>query len=332
MCMNLLFEQLSARSASDPLFPLCERFHFHSFMLEVHQKMHRERHRREGRRAFEDEKEGLLGLVADELLAHKGNRRGLILYLDEFQVTDVADAMVLRLLFHCLWRRKVVVLATSNRPPDDLYLNGLNRSVFLPFIADLKRECAVLSVREGVDHRLEGTLSKGLFLHPNDAQNNAQLKERFEEVTKGLQKESNFSLPVVMGRTVEVPLCAPSFAAFFSFSSLCERPLGAADYLSIAEAFPYVFLQDIPRLDFEEREKIRRFITLLDVLYEQGTILVCSAAAEPSSLFFAKEKREVKEDETFASARALSRLSEMQTKEYVESRMEMRARRAHKMK
>ena len=285
------------------------RDHFHHFMLDFHAQLH-------ALRTSSAPAANPIPVIARQYAA-----RYKLLCLDEFQVTDVADAMILRTLFAAMWREGVVVVATSNRPPDDLYKHGINRDVFVPFIAELKRECDVLAMEDGQDHRLLGTVDDGVYHYPLDAAADERLAAIWQRLTQG-EPVQDEKVTVMMGRTIEVKQACKR-AALFDFDELCNRPLGAADYIALAARFQYIAVRGVPVMRADQREVIRRFITLLDVLYERGTRLIVTAAAKPRELFLDEDGRPVQGsgggvyDEGFASGRAVSRLIEMQSAEYV---------------
>jgi predicted ATPase len=257
-----------------------------------------------------------------------------LLCLDEFQITDVADAMLVKRLFETLFAHGCTVIATSNRAPEELYKNGINRPVFLPFIDVLKARCVVHHVDEGQDHRLLGTLAQGVYHSPLGAAADTAIDAVRDNLCEKGERAEPMDIAVMMGRTLHVPLGAKQVAQF-SFTELCERALGAADYIALAKRFPYVIVTDVPVMTFDQREKIRRFITLLDVLYEHSVRFICSAEAAPAKLFQMpastpgmaaaaddgnttsnSSSGEAVYDEQFASDRAVSRLIEMQSEEY----------------
>ena len=224
MMMDVFYHSLSSRAKA--------REHFHHFMLDVHAQLHRLR-----------QKPGVsnpLPIIAADYAA-----RTRILCLDEFQVTDVADAMILRLLFTALWQRGVVVVATSNRPPADLYKNGINRDVFVPFIAELQRHCDVLQMDAGQDHRLLGTIDHGVYHYPLGERAQAQIDSIFRSLSTG-ETPAPATVRTGTGRSLPVPLASKQ-AALFSFHDLCELPLGAADYEAIARQYQYVIVTEHPR-------------------------------------------------------------------------------------
>jgi len=214
-----------------------------------------------------------------------------------------------------------VVVATSNRPPEDLYLNGLNRDLFLPFIPMLKDFCEVHPIGAEVDYRMISSRDgedDRVYIHPNGRDEQKLLEYRFyklchNEVLTGGQIEAQ-------GRKIVVPKAAVhTNVAWFGFKDLCDRPLGAADYLAIGTAFHTVFMANIPKLTLQERDQVRRFITFIDSMYERKIKLVCTAADDPIQLFFVseEEKKTSTFDEVFAWDRTVSRLMEMQSTKYL---------------
>lgn len=299
--------------------PRKRREHFHHFMLDFHSHLHALR------TSSTPAAPNPIPVIARQYAASYK-----LLCLDEFQVTDVADAMILRTLFEALWAQGVVVVATSNRPPEDLYKHGINRDVFVPFIAELRRACEVHGMEDGQDHRLLGTVDDGVYHYPLDAAADERLAAIWQRLTEGevVQPEK---VTVMMGRFVQVDKAAKQ-AGLFDFNELCNRPLGAADYIALAARFQYIVVRAVPVMRSDQREIIRRFITLLDVLYERGTRLIVTAAAKPRELFVDEEGRVIQAgggggvyDEGFASGRAVSRLIEMQSAEYVKRQTDAHA-------
>ena len=291
--------------------PLKRRDHFHHFMLDFHAHLHKLRS------SSSAPSTNPIPVIAKQYAA-----RYKLLCLDEFQVTDVADAMILRLLFRSMWEEGVVVVATSNRPPNDLYKNGINRDVFVPFIVELQQQCNVHAMEDGQDHRLLGTLDDGVYHYPLDKAADERLTAIWQRLTEGGEVKPE-RVTVMMGRTINVQHAAKQ-AALFDFGELCDRALGAADYIALAQRYQYIVVRNVPVMRGDQREIIRRFITLLDVLYERGTRLIVSAAAKPRELFRDEDGNVVAAggvgfvyDEGFASGRAVSRLIEMQSAEYV---------------
>lgn len=253
------------------------RVHFHEFMLGVHEELH-------AMRKADPSGGGGTGPLASRLAAETK-----LLCLDEFQVTDVADAMLLRRLFAHLSEHGMVMVATSNRPPEDLYKNGLNRDLFLPFIAQVRRECVVHHLNSGVDYRRLGTPDDDRVYHTplGDAADKA-LEAAFVRLSGGTQGGGEppgpATVPVAQGRTLTVPR-AKGGVARATFQELCAANLGASDYMALAKSFHTVVLDRVPVMGIDQRNEARRFITLVDVLYEHQSRLVLSAEAEASSLF-----------------------------------------------
>jgi cell division protein ZapE len=234
----------------------------------------------------------------------------MLLCFDEFQVTDVADAMILGRLFRALLDLGVVIVITSNRAPGELYLGGLNRQLFLPSIEMLKTEFDVLHLASPTDYRMKRIHDMPVYHVPLGAQSARELEESFAALTDQRHGEP-VTLEVMQGRTLAVPEAAKGVARF-SFAELCARPLGAADYLAITANFHTLVLSDIPRMGPDQRNEAKRFVTLIDTLYDNKVKLVCSAAARPEELYMAG-------DGSFEFERTVSRLLEMQSHEYFEA-------------
>lgn len=272
------------------------RVHFHSFMLGVHARLHAIRGT--GHRG-----DPLVGL-ADEIMrsggpASESGGAALVMCFDEMQVTDVGDAMIMRRLFEGLWARGIVVVTTSNRPPGDLYANGLQRELFMPFIASLESRTTVLPLASPTDYRMVagsgvGAGGGGVWLCPETVSSGGRagtpadaesaFKASWEALVKGCELEAvNLQ---AQGRAVAVPCAAPSVkAARFHFDDLCSKPLYSADYQVIAQSFSHVHIDGVPRLTLSERNEVRRFITLVDTLYEHRVRVVIRAAAPAPKLF-----------------------------------------------
>ncbi len=270
-----------------------KRVHFHAFMLDVHARIERERRART--------REPVAKVAAD-LAAEAA-----LLCFDEFQVNDIADAMILERLFRALFEAGTVVVATSNRSPDRLYENGLQRDRFLPFIDLLKERLDRLELDSGRDYRLSRLTGKRMYHTPLDAASEHALRAHFAELTDDAPTTSETL--TVLGRELVVPRVAGN-VAWFRFEELCSRPLAAADYLAIAERYAAVIVEGIPRLDPRRRNEAQRFHILIDTLYEARTLLIASAAVPPDEIY-------TEGDGSWEFQRTASRLHEMQSEDYV---------------
>lgn len=277
--------------------PRKRRVHFHAFMLEIHERLHR---RRQAYAAEQDP----IAPVAREIAAE-----AWLLCFDEFQVTNIADAMILGRLFTGLLDAGVVVVATSNSSPDDLYAGGLQRDRFLPAIALLKERLDVLELAGKIDFRRNRIRGMTVFHTPLGLRARAALDRAFADLTDSATPEP--AEIVVQGRVLALKRTALGVARA-SFAELCARPLGPADFLALASRFHTLILDDVPALTAENRNEAKRFITLIDALYEHRAKLICSAAAGPDSLLTAG-------DHAAEFRRAASRLHEMQSTDYLEA-------------
>lgn len=282
MLMDLLYEAVEAPK---------QRRHFHAFMQWVHTRMNEAR-----KRGVDD----ALAPAAAELA---GEVR--FLAFDEMQITDITDAMIVGRLFEALFAASVTIVTTSNRPPDDLYKNGLNREVFLPFIALLKDRMVVHELTSGLDYRQGRLAGTATYFTPLTAEARAMIAKVWHDLSEG--KDAPFTLHV-QGREVVLPHFHNGVARV-PFYELCGRPLGPADYLKLSQKVRVLILEDIPQLGRSNFNEAKRFVTLIDTLYEAKVKLICSAAARPEMLYIEGEG-------TFEFARTASRLREMQAADW----------------
>jgi cell division protein ZapE len=277
------------------------RVHFHEFMGDVHERVTAfRRQQKNGNGADEDPIRLTAAAIADE---------SWLLCFDEFNVTDIADAMILGRLFRRLFELGVVVVATSNVAPGELYLDGLNRALFLPFIALIEHHMEVVELAARTDFRLEKLAGQPIWYVPADAAAAAALDEAWRRLTGGHPGAAQDLR--VLGRILRVPRAAKGVARF-GFDELCEQPLGAADYLKIAHEFHTVIVDRIPVMDYDQRNEAKRFIILIDTFYDNAVKLLASAAAEPDMLYLAHEGFEAREFK-----RTASRLIEMRSQSYL---------------
>ncbi|MGJ8622026.1 MAG: cell division protein ZapE [Yoonia sp.] len=283
MLMDLLYAQVDAPK---------QRRHFHAFMQWVHAEM------TEARKTGVDD---AIAPVAAKLAAEVR-----FLAFDEMQISDITDAMLVGRLFEALFAAGVVVVTTSNRPPDDLYKDGLNRQLFLPFIALIKDRLVVHELASATDYRQDRLAGTQSYFTPNDAAARSAISAIWDHLSNG---QSETLVLHVKGRQVTLPDFHNGVARA-KFFDLCGKPLGAADYLALADAVRVLILEDIPALSRHNFNEAKRFVTLIDALYEAKVQLVCSAAAPPEMLY-------VEGTGTFEFERTASRLREMQSDDWV---------------
>src|SRR6202047_3714843 len=293
MLMDLFFQQSPIEHK--------RRAHFHEFMADVHERIYGFRQNiARGEIADGD----VIALTAASIFDE-----AWLLCFDEFHVTDIADAMILGRLFAKLFELGTVVVATSNVAPDDLYKGGLNRALFLPFIAQISDHMEVLRLDARTDFRLEKLAGVKMWLVPADATATAALDKAWGRMTGNAKcKPRDIS---IKGRILHVP-CSADGVARFSFAEICEKPLAASDYLRLARDYHTIMIDRIPVMDYAERNAAKRFIALIDTLYDNAVKLMASAEADPLSLYVASEGNEANEFK-----RTSSRLIEMSSESYL---------------
>ncbi len=296
MLMDLFFDHTQVEKK--------RRVHFHAFMQEVHAGMHEARkHIKLERYKSDDPLEPVAKKISDA---------ASLLCFDEFQVTDIADAMILRRLFTKLFDAGVVVVATSNRVPEDLYKHGINRQLFIPFIDLLRDKCDIVSLAAKQDYRLERLLGHDVYFSPNDQTAKSQLDNIWNELTDNTVGEK-IELEI-HGRKLEIEQSHKNIARV-GFSVVCAADLGAADYLAIAKRFNCLLMDDIQQLSAEYRNEAKRFVILIDALYEQGCKFICSAEVDVQHLY-------LKGDGVFEFDRTISRLMEMRSEAYIAANLQ----------
>jgi cell division protein ZapE len=272
----------------DSLDVPARRVHFHAFMQEVQAGVHAER--KAGR---DDPLRPVARSVSDNVR---------LFAFDEMQITDIADAMLVGRLFEMLFEAGCTVVTTSNRPPDDLYKDGLNRNLFLPFIALLKERMDVRELDAARDYRQDRLAGAQSYFTPIDADARAAIETVWAQLSDGREERLDLT---VQGRVLELARFSNGVARA-SFYELCGRPLGPADYIKLAETVRVLILEDVPRLSRQNFNEAKRFVTLVDALYEARVRLVMSAAAAPDYLY-------VEGSGAFEFERTASRLHEMQS-------------------
>ncbi|WP_422371824.1 cell division protein ZapE [Hoeflea sp.] len=295
MLMDMFFELVPAKRK--------RRAHFHDFMADAHARIHAHRQKL---KAGETKETDPVPPVASDLIDE-----AWVLCFDEFSVTDIADAMLLSRLFEQLFKRGCVLVATSNVEPSNLYRDGLNRQLFLPFVDILKEHVDVLDLDARTDYRMEAATRLPVYHQLDGGDNGSAMDDAWERVTSGKQVAP--STVEVKGRSVPVPKAAAG-AARFSFADLCEAPLGASDYAAIAGRYHTLFVDRVPVMGPANRNAAKRFITLIDTLYDRKSRLFLSAQAAPEGLYEAPGGTE-----KFEFARTASRLNEMQSEAYLDA-------------
>lgn len=302
MLMDWFFDQVEVKEK--------QRVHFHAFMLDVHKKISDWRKLSPSERKkseFYVKKNGddPIAPVAKAIAS-----QAKVLCFDEFHVTDIADAMILSRLFTALWSIGIVVVATSNRTPDDLYKHGLNRALFEPFIKMMPEYLIIHAFEGETDHRLRQLSAAPVFYSPLGDGADLAIESAWHRLT-GMAISRPTTL-IVQGRELTLENTAAGTART-TFDRLCGRPLGAADYLKLASSFQTLVLERVPVMGRDMRNEAKRFVTLIDALYETRTKLIMSAAAEPDALY-------QKGDGAFEFERTASRLIEMRSQEYLGAR------------
>ncbi|CAG8461031.1 6430_t:CDS:2 [Diversispora eburnea] len=318
MLMDLFYDTLQTERK--------RRVHFHAFMLDVHARVHKLKSTNSTNSHYDP-----IPTISTDL-----SNESIILCFDEFQVTDIADAMILRRLLDELFKRGVIMITTSNRHPDDLYKNGIQRSSFIPCIELLKQQCHIQSLNSGTDYRKLTREITGAWFTPLNTQSSIDIENTFKSLTKGKQliydKKLNF-----WGRSLTIPQSSDNVAKF-NFYKLCCQPLSAADYLELTKHYNTIILTDIPRLSLSMKNEARRFITFIDAVYDT------KVKVPPRDLFYTESDNDnnhhyhinydliddldlhdshksipifTGEEEIFAFERAISRLTEMQGMEWM---------------
>lgn len=288
MLMDLLFNTLPSSLKK-------RRIHFHAFLIETHDWLHTRR----ADKAVDN-------LLPEYAKYVAGKTR--LLCFDEFHVTDVADAMILSRLFTALFDHGVVVVATSNWPPDRLYEGGLQRERFLPFIALIKQRLEVVHLDSHTDYRAQAVQDLETYLYPLNDTTQSRVEHFFTALSDGHAPEQT----VLRVKARDIPVRAAGGAARFTFAELCENPHGAEDYLRIAERFHTVFIEGIPKLGYDRSNETKRLMTLIDVLYDMRRRVIIAAEVAPDKLYHGTQYN-------FEFDRTISRLNEMQSSSYTEA-------------
>jgi cell division protein ZapE len=295
MLMDMFFDSVAMHRK--------RRVHFNDFMANVHDRIQKERERIKAANAKSgDPVPPVARAIADE---------ARLLCFDEFSVTDIADAMILSRLFSALFDEGVTLVATSNVAPDDLYRDGLNRALFLPFVSILKRHAAVVSLDSPTDYRRLKLDRMRVYITPLGPDADAAMDDAWETVRD--ERPETRTMVAVKGREIAVPRAAGS-SARFSFSELCEAPLAARDYIALAERFDTLLIDRVPVMDDASRNAAKRFILLVDTCYDRGIRLILSADSAPEGLYRGRIGAE-----SFEFARTASRLTEMQSAKWLKA-------------
>eukprot|EP00347_Sterkiella_histriomuscorum_P005559 403356147 len=293
--MDLFFETLNIDAK--------RKLHYNEFMLEIHKQEHKLN-------------KELKGQSTDTI--HKVGKvfcQDIIFFcIDEFQVLDIADAMILKRLFESFWEQKLLVLFTSNRPPEDLYLNGLQRFLFMPFIDLLNEKSHVINL-SSIDYRLLNAMKMDSYYHPTGKDTDIKLEQLWNSLTNN-KPGTPKAIEVAQGRKLYLPR-EHNKVAEIDFYEMCDQPKGSTDFMALAQQCNTVFIRNVPQLSMERRDILRRFILLIDQLYYfQRKVII--EAEKPLEEIFERPKQKTGFDEEFAIDRIISRLKEMQTLEYQE--------------
>ena len=299
------------------------RVHFHDFMSEIHERIHtwktlkyeeskKNNLTKKKKNNNNDDKLGKIDLSPESdaiiQVALDISNEALLLCFDEFQVTDIADALIMTKLFNTMWKNGTIVVATSNRPPSDLYENGLNRHYFLPFIDSLSNYCRVFPYETNIDYRLlldqdeDDSNVVNTFLNPITSKNEMEFNHLFdklcqaEEETEEKELQHNLQFSSKFGRTIQIPSSYGRICKF-DFDDLCRKDLGAGDYNALAQFYHTIFIYNIPQMSTELHDEARRFITCIDQFYEAKIRVVCLAETEAKDLFLSPVYDEVEEEE-----------------------------------
>ena len=261
MLMDICFSSIKVKKK--------KRIHFQEFMIDIHNRLHRIRNSK----SIKDP----LVTVAEEVASEIK-----FLCFDEFQVTDIADASILKKLFTVLFEQGTIIFSTSNIKPSNLYLDGLHRDRFLSFIDYLENDCLVININSGKDYRKNRIIDGEVYYSPINNSTEAAMDKIFKNITNGLPYEEKILF--IKGRELKIERQALGCARF-DFQELCAKPLGAEDYLAISNEFDVIFIENIPKLSPEKKNEVKRFIMLIDALYDNSKITVISAAGEPEDIY-----------------------------------------------
>lgn len=272
------------------------RVHFHELMRDIHLELYK--FRKGSSRSFKDP----IKKVVDKIFSKK-----VLVCIDEMEIRDIADAMIINKVFKRMFEIGLVVFTTSNRPPSELYKDGLQREKFLPFISLVNKKMRVINLNIPRDYRRGRIVGKKIFFTPVDAYSVKSIDEIWNKLTDTAPCKSDFL--EVSGRKIRIPISAHKVAKF-TFDELCNQPLGAHDYLQIASNYTTLIVEGIPSMNVEQRDAARRFVVLVDALYEKKCVLICSSASLVEKIYTGS-------DWEFEFQRTISRLVEMQSNDYL---------------